>query len=231
MDRRRRQVLRAHGTESLAPTVRARHDIRINILLALQGNPGNLGPVTRAYDRNWNANAGGQATAKNAFYDGTVEPELQRKLLSHAFWCNRVNRAYVRRFLDLAARHHITVFWVLTPIAPALQQERERTGADAKHEQFVRSMVAQYTNVVVVDGRHSGYDHRVMIDPIHLDCQGASTMSADLADLVGSHVPSMGNASRWVPLPAFRDVRTEVLLEEIVDFNVAMRDQTGRRLR
>jgi hypothetical protein len=212
----------------LFPSVRARHDIRVNVLLALQGKAGHLRESTREYDRNWTDNSGGQATAKNPLYRGDIDPQLQRKLLSHVFWCNRVNKTYIRRFVELAGRHEIPVFWLLPPIAPVVQLEREHSGADAGYEKFIREVQVHFPNLLVIDGRHSGYDHRVMIDPVHLDREGACTLSADVADIVGHCERSTPSSPRWINLPAFREIPTEIALKEIVDFNVAMQPQSGR---
>ena len=88
--------------------------------------------------------------------------------------------AYVGAFLDLAARRGITVFWLLPPTSPAYQALREQGGRDARYTAFVRATQARYPNVVVIDGRHSGYGREVFIDATHLNRLGARR-SSDVA--------------------------------------------------
>jgi hypothetical protein len=215
----------------LLPSARARHDIRINILQALRGQGSHLRQSTLDYWQNWNANAGGQATSKNPLYRGDIDPKVQRNFLSHIWWCNRVNAAYIRRFLALAEHHGIHVYWLLPPIAPVVQNERNRTGSDEEHTRYVRGFQEQFPNLTVIDGRRSQYDHTVFFDPIHLDREGACTLTAEIADIISRTTSEGARASRWVHLPPFRERPTNVAIAEIVDLGVALRLKQGRAQR
>ncbi len=95
-----------------------------------------------------------------------------------------VSDRYLSRFLDLAARHGITVGWVLTPLNPALQSECERVGFDETYLKYVRDWQARYANMIVIDGRHAEYDPSVFAsDPVHLARAGAFVFSNDLGAL------------------------------------------------
>ncbi|HEV3122615.1 MAG TPA: hypothetical protein VGY53_11960, partial [Isosphaeraceae bacterium] len=98
------------------PSVRARHDIRAGIVRALHGEGSHLRQSTLDYWHNWSANEGGQATSKNRHYTGDIDPAAQRKILSHVWWCDRVNAEHIRRFLSLAQAHRIQVYWLLPPV-------------------------------------------------------------------------------------------------------------------
>jgi len=215
----------------LFPSIRARQEIRTCVLLALLGRGSYLHDDTVRYWRNWIVNKGGQATAKNPLFHGEVDPALSKRLLTHVWCCNRVNLKYIRWFLELAQAHDIRVFWLLPPITPLLQQERERAGTDLEQTRFVRDVQDKYPNVLVIDGRHSGYGHWVFIDPIHLDSEGACTLSADVAAIIARSQAARAQMPGWVALPDYRFRPTDVAMEEIVDFNVALKLRERRLLR
>jgi hypothetical protein len=213
------------------PSIRARYDIRVNILLALHGIGSIFRDDTLRYWRNWSRNQGGQVTSPNPDFHGDVSADIQRRLMSHVFWCDRLNARYVRRFLTLARDHGIKVFWLLPPVSPAVQRERERTGAERGHERFVRALEAEFDNLFIVDGRHSDYGSTVFVDPLHLDRRGACTLSAELAEIVRQYNRNPASGPRWIDLPPFRPRATYLAFDEIVDANVALKLREGRRLR
>jgi hypothetical protein len=204
----------------LSPTVRARIEIRTNILLALRGEPGIYRSDTLRYRRNWDANLGAQVTARNPRFTGSVLELLHKQCMSDVWWCNRINLAYIRRFLALAAARDIPVYWLLPPLAPELQARRERSGADAQHTRFVRGLQASFPNLTVVDGRHSGYEPPVFFDPVHLDRRGACAYSAALADLIAR----TDTEGRWFTLPPYRDTPIDVALEEIDQTTIVLKN-------
>jgi hypothetical protein len=217
---RDRNFFSATALGLILPSVRARTEIRINLLLALQGNDGNLRADTLRYARNWEINKGAQVTAKNPEFDGTISPDTHQRCLSDAWWCSKVNAVYVRRFLALAAAHEIPVFWLLPPIAPSMQARREHTGADAQHTQFVQAIQKRFRNLIVVDGRHAGYETSVFFDPVHLDRDGATAFSADLASILDRCLSSKRESLRWIALSNYRGRSIQVALDEIVDSTI-----------
>jgi hypothetical protein len=200
------------------PTFRARHEIQSNLRAALRGETDTLRAINRTCRRNWTRHGGGHVAAKNPAFDGVIGPDDDTRLQTRVFRCHRVNAEYIRRLLALADARGIRVYWLLPPLAPQLQAHREQTGAEAGYVRFVRSWQARDPNVTVLDARHSGYDHTLFVDPTHLDGQGASTLSRDVADVLRRDLAGPGPplaAARWIDLPAYRACPAEVALEDV----------------
>ena len=117
-----------------------------------------------------------------------------------------MNETYLRRFLTLAARREIPVFWVLPPYSPGLQTRNERSGEDGGHAEFVRATLRRFPGVVVIDARALGYADRVFHDACHLDRDGAAALSAAVAQVVRARLdgPTAGAGEHWVALPSVR---------------------------
>ena len=184
----------------LLPTARARYEVRANVLAALRGE-GASALAIPAHRRNWYRNRGAQVEPAGAFH----AVPLERLWFDQPWASDPVNARYLDRFLALAAARRLPVFWVLTPIQPAAQAESERTGYEARFIGFVRARLERFPNVVVLDGRHCGYDEATLHDPFHLDRRGAVAFSVDVAAAVGRSLAGTGPGARWVELPAFRD--------------------------
>jgi hypothetical protein len=118
--------------------------------------------------------------------------------------CAPINESYVRRFLELAARHNIPVFWLVPPFSSEVHAKRQGRGLDAMYTVYVRSLQARFPGLTVIDGRQSGYDATVHVDPLHLDCEGASAFSADVANVVARCLEGRTGSPRWFDLAAFR---------------------------
>ena len=66
----------------------------------------------------------------------------------------------------------------MPPISSGLQEWRERSGAEAKFEQFVRSYQERYPRVVtVLDARRVAPDPSLYVDATHLSGRGAIVLS------------------------------------------------------
>ncbi|HWE37493.1 MAG TPA: hypothetical protein VG406_13065 [Isosphaeraceae bacterium] len=208
----------------LLPSARDRFEIREALGDALRGEPSPRGLLVLAHWRNWQKNLGGQLMAPNSKYHG--EPDslvgANRILYPKSWEWNAVNVRYVRRFLALAARRGVPVFWLIPPAAPELQRRRERSGADAAFEAFVRAIAADFPGVTVLDARRSGYVASRFIDPIHLDRDGALAFSDDLADAVGRRLAEHGNGPRWEALPAYRARPTSGRFEDLEQSALAL---------
>jgi hypothetical protein len=116
---------------------------------------------------------------------------------------DRVNADYLRRFLELAEANRVTVYWLIPPTHPAIQVTNATSGFDDRYVAFVRRMQQQYTGVVVIDGRRTGYDPGVFVNPDHLGPEGAFALSQDLGDLLG-RLGRNSPPGRWVALPPYR---------------------------
>ena len=183
----------------LLPTVRARWEVRHNLLAAFDGKDDPLRTTNLMLRRNWSIHFGAQYTQDNLAWSGEPTERDHAKHLSDRFWCHPVNRRYVDRFFALAESRGIRVYWLLPPASPKIQRRRVESGADAKYTQFVRDVARHHPGVVVLDARSSGYDHTKFVDPIHLTGRGALALSADVADAIAAR------RTPWVTLPPYRD--------------------------
>jgi hypothetical protein len=205
-----------------------RYEIRASILAALRGEPTINQEVISMLWRNWNQNDGAQAKAKTAYREAPIP---HASLADEGSWtCAPSNEHYVRRFLDLAAQHRITVYWLITPLSPTTQELWHRTGNDARFARFVRSYLERYPNLVVVDARHSGFEPSVFIDGIHLDRDGAIALSTGLAEILpgGPGRPHAG--PRWMELPPYREPAGDAPVEDVAK-SVLVRRMLGSNAR
>ncbi|WP_406695103.1 hypothetical protein V5E97_29100 [Singulisphaera sp. Ch08] len=208
----------------LLPTFRGRLEVRGAILAALRGEDSPMRLINRVCQRNWGVNDGANVAARNPAFNGEVSAEQHKTLLSHLWYCHRVNKTYVRRILDLTAERGIRVYWLLPPVSPALQTKREETGAESGYLKFVRSFQHPYPHLTIVDGRHAGYDHTAFVDATHLDGRGAFTLTTELGrmlrrDLAGDSATT----SRWVNLPPYRPDPSPVPLEDVEESRIIVK--------
>jgi hypothetical protein len=197
------------------PSFRSRHEIRGALVAALRGEASPLRSINQVCQRNWRANSGANVAAKNPGFTGVVDPEQRRNLHTNIWHTHRANTTYLTRILELTRERGIPVYWLLPPLAPALQAQREESGAEKGYEKFIGSMQARFSHLTVVDGRHSGYEPRLFVDATHLDGQGANTLSGDLARLLKRELSASSHANRWLPLPAYRDMPALAAWEDI----------------
>lgn len=202
------------------PTLRSRDELRSLAVATLAGHPTTPRHVIPALWRNWRVNLGAQLAPPKPEYDGSIPPD-NVACFPDRWACDPVNRDYLRRTLDLAACHGMTVYWLIPPAAPSVIERRARLGLDVVESEFVRSWQRDYPNVVVVDARRSGYDRSVFVDPVHLAVDGAGVLSADLADLIAAVRPD-----RWLALPQFGDRPTVHALEHTMDSLAAIRSRS-----
>jgi len=214
----------------LLPSVPAQHDLRSNIQVALRGGSDSWREGNLRFRCNWYANKGAQVTAESSFQSRVAEWG-QQLYMPNVWWCDKVNAVYIRKFLDLAAVRSSPVFWLLPPISPEVQARREQTGVDAKHAQFVAKALAQHRNLVVVDGRHSGYGPPAFVDPVHLNRCGAAVFSAELATLLCRAAPLTADGARWIALSPFRDRPVGETLEALDMVRVTAQFEEARRWR
>jgi hypothetical protein len=200
--------------EMLIPSVKTRNDLRAVLMLALQGKPA----VERgdpSYRRNWRTNQGAMLLPAYTF---TEDPELWYRVNYPEPWtCSPLHAAYVRRFLDLAFARGIAVYWLLHPIGPEAQEYCEARGQEARVEQFVRAAVERYSNLIVVDGRHSGYRNSEFVDTVHLHARTAAVLSESLADVLVRPPGRSSKEPRWVTLPHYPGRPSDVPLETLAE--------------
>ena len=199
----------------LLPSVRCRQAIRADIVNWVQRKPGGARFEYTWLLPWWSKNRGAQAMHSQPAATGDVRL-LQHVAFPASWSSDPVNDLYVDRFLDLARRHGAAVYWVLTPLSPALQAECERSGFDVRYAAYVQSWQQRFPNLKVIDVRHSEYDPDVYSsDPAHLGRDGAFVFSVDIGEFLrrtGSEADSA--AERWVTLPRFRRLTPDVDIED-----------------
>lgn len=216
------------------PSVRNRHEIAAAIRAALAGKTEPLRSVNLALWRNWGVNQGAEFTPKNPGFDGRIGEADLNKYMTKNFWCDKINRKYIERFLDLADRRGIRVVWLLPPISPGLQKLRGELGSDRTHGEFVRSFQKKHRGLIVFDARKSRYDSSMFLDPVHLDGEGGYALSCDVASMLNQIVESgsiAGAEPLWIDLPKFRPRPLDPRIENVEQSKIAVRDSTAESRR
>jgi hypothetical protein len=200
-------------------SVKGRFQVRRHVTKKLRGERNEAAMIVAINERNWNRNDGGQAQAPHDF---KVAPPPIGPPHPPRWRCHPVNQRYLHRFLDLAAARSIPVYWLLPPYSPVTQAYLEHQGVEATYEQFISQTQARYPNLVVVDGRHSGYDVTAFFDDAHVNRNGGSAVSAAVADIIASKPPRS-----WINLPRYRPIPFE--LEDSAQSIALMKDQARQR--
>lgn len=203
------------------PSTKDRLGIRESVRAALDGERRRELPERDAFRRNWDLNRGAHLVAA----DPHARVGEAEALAGHGprHWKpHRANVTYLRRFLDLAARQNVAVFWVLPPTVSTWQSRREELGLDQTYARFVRELTVGYPNVVVVDGRHAEYPPTAFADPIHLNRVGAAEFSDALAEVMAGRLGAGRPGGRWATLGAFRGRKVGVPLEDVQQSRMAL---------
>jgi hypothetical protein len=205
----------------LLPSLRSRLEIRSSLLAALEGRRDPLHDINRVLWRNWTVNDGANVATLNPGYDGELSADVLDRLHPRAHHVDRSNIAGIERLLALADRRRIRVFWLLPPIAPALQALRDTSGAEARFEGLVRRYQERYAGTVtVLDARHGFAGPRMYVDATHLSGRGAIALSRAVgreleAELFSANLRSAGP---WIALSVRADAdlgAPELALEDI----------------
>lgn len=218
-------------TARLIPSLGLRDAIRSNVQGALAGDEladrQHVPPFLR---RNIRLNGGGVlCPGKDDAAGGEDLAGWTRRYFDPRWSCHPTSRRYVERTLELAEARGIPVFWLLPPIRGEVQAECERSGFDARHLAFVRSVQTRHRNVTVIDGRHSGYRSEFFFDPHHLDRDGAAAYSAEVSETVRRVLGGDPLVARWVDLPAYRERPIDVPLEDLEQSKLALSHARARR--
>ena len=209
----------------LLPSYRDRVEIREALRSALLGQMAPTFETNRLAFRNWSINRGGHLNSTRTPFAGEVSPAVHKSLLTDGWKAHRINLRYLDRTMALAESHAIPVFWLIPPLPPALQARREERGSDAAYLHLVRSMQAKHPGLVVVDGRHSGYDDAEFADHTHLNGRGAIALSRDLAAILADG----GIRHRWLELPRFAERPGSFRVEDVDQSRVALDAEATRR--
>ncbi len=198
----------------LLTSMEARKEIRRILQRQLLG-PESAPDEVPMYRRHWIKFDGAQIMPAN--------PTLTEKDFDPATWANgfyphwyvnRVNRAYLLKFLDLAASNKIEVYWLLPPIMPSVQDLCEKSGFAARQTAFLETLQKRYSNLSIVDGRYAGYDDKVYMDPNHLGREGAYIYSVEIGNLMRRRFSGGLEQTAWLTLPGYRFRAVDVAIED-----------------
>ena len=161
------------------PSLRCRLELRSSLMAAVHGRDDPMHTINRVLWRNWTKNSGANLSAVDSRATGAADSrgraaEPRRRVSRRSGQCIWQSND----FLQLTAERNIPVFWLLTPLSPDLQAIRDQTGAEACHEQFIRSLQARFrSGMTVLDARRAGYPPELFADPTHLNRRGAVALS------------------------------------------------------
>jgi hypothetical protein len=207
----------------LLPSFHRRDAVRTNVKFALTGTGANHRWFNFLAFRNWSRNGGAQLAAPTPGLGDLTDKQVDdiRRGFYPRWECHPANLEGLRRFLELAAAHGVTVYWLLTPHLPAMHRKMAESGIDAQHEAFLRSWQARFPNVVVVDGRGKVSDPGAFYDANHLAARGAYAFSLGLGDAL-RHARAGVPPSRWVTVADCRIVPLPEGYEDILQSHAAL---------
>ncbi len=217
---RRPETAAAALVGSLLPSLRSRLEIRSNLLAAFRGERDPLHDINRVLWRNWTVNDGANVASFHSGYRGELSPEIQDRLHPDAFYVDRSNAEGMERLLRLAAGRKIRVYWLLTPLSPGLQAWRDRSGAEARFEEWVHRYQARYPQIVtVLDARHVVKDPSMFIDATHLAGRGGIALSHVVGRTLKTEIGRTASSHpSWIVLKAIDPdpfTETELNLEDV----------------
>ncbi len=216
-----------YGLAWTLPSVRARYEIRSNILAAFRGEATNLRAAASLTNRNWKVNRGAAIMPSDRQLPASSVQILDAwpdKRPRPGQWLSHpINTVYLDKFLDIAAERAIPVFWLLPPHYRMFDRYYDQPNWSGLHREFIRQRLARYTNLVIVDGTHANYDRTVVMDVSHLNRNGAVAYSIALGDILRDHLSNQTKpASRWIELPAFCEPPTDAPVEDLAQSSQAI---------
>jgi hypothetical protein len=203
-----------------------RAEVRAGLLADLRGEPEAKREEGQAYRRNWRQNLGAHALVPNPAYRDTINTDDRH---DGSKWRPRPEHlAYVRRFLDLAAAHKITVFWLMPTNAPVVQALFKRDGRERAYARFVRSVLETQPGVIVLDptAALAGPDAS-FADVYHLDRRGAVALSGAVATVLERSFGKGLGAQRWIAM-SMLTADTRVDVEDLAQSAEAIRTGAAR---
>ena len=211
------RVIAAENLDS----IRLRGELRDLIADSLAGVRYRHGYGTLRYLRNWRVNRGANLMPPIPF-EG--DPATWHRENMPGWAVDGTNLVYLDRFLRLAGREGIQVYWLLAPPSEGLQRGLEADGIDADHERFVRAVASQHAQVSVLDARHAHYPQEAHAgDPLHPSLAGAITLSVDVGRAIRD-AEAAEVAPSWIVLPRYRPLESRVKLEDVEDSRLAVDD-------
>ncbi len=220
----------------VVPSIRTRFEIRGNAMTALNGQGIDWTNLYYPFRRNWNQARGAHVHPEEPHApDDEIAAKARAKELYAGHFDDLsdqhpVHEQYIRRFLDLAAERKIPVIWLIPPMLPAIEERHHEVGLSDLTTQLSRRMQEAYPNLIVVDGRHQGYDAQAFCpDAVHLNRRGANALSRDLAAIIRHHFSESTTVQSWVSLLPYRPGSLDTDLEDLTRSRTVLREAKAVR--
>ncbi len=195
-------------------SMEARMEIRRILQRQLLG-PQSAPDEVPMYRRHWIKFDGAQIMPENpTLTEQDFDPASWANGFYPHWYVNRVNRAYLLKFLDLANASNIEVYWLLPPIMPSVQDLCEKSGFAARQTAFLKALQKRYSRLAIIDGRMADYDEKVYMDPNHLGRSGAYVYSEEIGALMRERLSERGERTAWVSLPPYQARSVDVAIED-----------------
>jgi hypothetical protein len=219
----------------LLPTYKARWEIRTCVVSALDGQAQPFRTEIRPRLRNAGLNRGAQVLPVAQQPTGP-DPRLEdlKRYRPSSWEGHPINLRFVDQFLALAASRGIPVYWLLPPYHPMVQLRREQCGWDPGYMAYLAGLQARFPNLVVIDGRHAGYEPAVLHDLTHLNRIGAVAFSEAVAGVLAERPgDGRGPGPRWVKIPEYRESTDARAVEDVLASVEAIKQRysSGPRVR
>ena len=205
------------------PTIRCRGQVRAHVLAALNGRDDSTREGNAPIRRNWQVNHGGILLARQPGFQGDVSAEFGCDLLNPQWRSEPDNSRYVERFLKLAQARDIPVFWIVPPNANRVLAFRREHGLAEPYSGFIRRAMDRFSNLRVIDARDSAFSDQVFVDPVHLDRQGASVLTTEVAGVLRRTLTPGPPVPRWVTLGPYRESPALPPLEDVEQSRAALK--------
>ncbi len=210
------------------PSYRERSEVRDNIMAAFRGETPGMAAWLEMAARNKGMNRGALAMTRTSGGQ-TFEVERWGNPTPEPWKPDPVNDRYARKFLKLALEYKIPVYCLLMPVVPAVQAKYESSGMDRRHADWLGRLQARYSNLYVLDWRHSNYREPAFHDALHLNSDGALSITSALGDYLKGCFQGRGVDVRWVRMPDFRLDGVEIAVEDSNRSDAFMRSTASRR--
>jgi hypothetical protein len=222
------ELLGATGLRRLLPSLKARAEVRGQLLKLLVTGGTDSGRKQETQRRNWRSNKGSILMSPRLSNPSRLSPEVLATPVSS--WSpDPVTREFLRKFLSLAAEHQVRVFWLLPPMTPEVEGLRDRVGQHTYYTRLAEGLQAEYPGLVVVDGRDSGYARGVFIDDSHLDRAGAVAFTSDVAEIVARTLATGRPASDWVRISPYSKRTDPGSIEDMEQSRLAVESERKAR--
>ena len=217
----------------VVPSYKCRYEVRGVVRLAIEDFDYSVLAYNTVFLRNWNANLGTTvmpATPSKPENDANPPPppEASPSQFDERTWSRSpLTELYLRRFLELAATHDVAVFWLVPPVTPHSVSMRAAEGLDRYYWNLANRAEEIYPRVTVIDASRSDFPLRLFCDKAHLNSEGASIFSEQVAAVVARTLAEGRPGPGWFELPRSVPVRahTSGLIEDLDSSRAAVRER------